>query len=64
MNMTNDLKQKTEEVLANLDPIQHLRNLDYPRRAGTEGERKASTYIARVLEQNGIEPVLQEFHYL
>ena len=63
MNTVNDLRQKTEDVLADLDPIQHLRNLDFPRRSGTEGERKAADYVARALEHNGIEPVRQEFHY-
>ena len=52
--MMDDLKSRTERILADLDPIQHLRNLDFPRRSGTEGERKAADYVARVLEQNGI----------
>jgi hypothetical protein len=59
----NNLKQKTDLIFEHLDPIQHLRNLDYPRRAGTEGDRKASAYIARVLEEYGFNPIIDEFHF-
>jgi hypothetical protein len=61
--MTVDLRQTKDELLADLDPIQHLRNLDYPRRAGTEGDRQGVTYIAQTLRDNGIDPVVQEFQF-
>jgi len=63
MEIPGDLVQKTEVLLANLDPIGHLVNLDYPRRAGTDGERKAAAYIAQVLEGYGLQPTLQDFHF-
>ncbi|NIM93410.1 MAG: M28 family peptidase [Anaerolineales bacterium] len=63
METVNELVQRTEDLVEDLDPMQHLRNFDYPRRAGTEGDRKASAYIAQVLEHNGIEHFVQEFHF-
>ena len=63
MEQAQDLKSKTDEFFASLNPLQHLRKLNFPRRAGTDGEQKAAEYIAQVLEQSGIEPSLQEFHY-
>ena len=63
MDRSDDLKGKTEDILANLDPIRHLENLDYPRRAGTDGEREAAAYIIRTLTLNGYQPTLQEFFY-
>jgi len=59
----NDLKLKTDQVLENLNPIQHLNHLDYPRRVGTKGEQKAAAYIKQVLEQTGYEPFIQEFKF-
>ena len=61
--MTGDVRQETQDLSVDLDPMQHLRNLDYSRRAGTEGERKAAAYIAGVLAENGIESARQEFHF-
>lgn len=46
-----------------LDPIQHLRKLDYPRRSGTQGEEKAAAYVAQVLKNGGSEPAVSEFRY-
>jgi hypothetical protein len=63
MERPDELKHETEAVLTDLDPIKHLKKLDYPRRSGTEGEEKAAAYITQVLKENGYEPVLSEFQY-
>lgn len=63
MQQTGTLKHDTEAVLADLDPIRHLRNLDFPRRSGTDGEQKAAAYIAQVLKDNGSQPLFTEFQY-
>lgn len=61
--MTNNLKAQVEILTANLDAVQHLRNLDYPRRAGTEGDHKAAAYIDQVLRDHGLETTTQTFHF-
>jgi hypothetical protein len=63
LNVTDALKETVNELVADLDPIQHLSSLDYPRRAGTEGDRKGTAYIAQALRDSGIEPVVQEFRF-
>jgi hypothetical protein len=63
MNIPGDLKQITEALMDKINPIGHLKNLDYPRRAGTDGERKASAYINQILEGCGFQPALQDFHF-
>ena len=63
MERPDELKHETEAVLTDLDPIKHLKKLDYPRRSGTEGEGKAAAYIAQVLKENGYQPALSEFQY-
>ena len=61
--MTDGLKEQVETLTADLNPMQHLKNLDYPRRAGTEGDRKAAAYIAEVLQNLGLEPTTQTFRF-
>ncbi len=63
MEIVADLKQKTDAIFENLNPIQHLENLSFPRRAGTDGEIKAAQYIKDTLEGLGYRPTLTEFHY-
>jgi hypothetical protein len=63
MDKNSELKSKTEGIMENLDPLAHLKNLDYPRRAGTDGERKAAAYITDVLEGRGFAPLVQEFKF-
>lgn len=63
MAMVNDLKQKTETITANLNPMHHLEQLNFPRRAGTDGEIKAANYVKDTLEALGYNPILTEFHY-
>ena len=46
-----------------LDVIQHLKHIDYPRLAGTDGERKACDYIIQTLKSSGIDPIVQDFHF-
>lgn len=41
-----------------------MKSLDYPRRAGTEGDEKAADYICKTLERYGLEPRIQEFQFL
>ncbi|MHA1799082.1 MAG: MFS transporter [Candidatus Helarchaeota archaeon] len=61
--VSDGLKEKVENIVLNLDPIQHLKNIDYPRLAGTEGERKAAKYIIDTLKANGCDSEIQEFHF-
>jgi hypothetical protein len=63
MNNVNDLKSKIDDLVADLDPIQHLQNLDYPRRAGSDGDRRGVDYIAQTLRAFGIEPSVQAFQF-
>jgi lipid-A-disaccharide synthase-like uncharacterized protein len=63
MDRVEDMRQKTDAATADLDPMQHLKKLDYPRRSGTEGEAKAAAYIAGVLKQQGYAPAVTEFIY-
>jgi lipid-A-disaccharide synthase-like uncharacterized protein len=63
MARVEDVRHEIDAATADLDPMPHLRNLDYPRRSGTEGEGKAATYIAQQLKQFGFEPAVHEFQY-
>jgi hypothetical protein len=63
MPSRSDFQQTVNQQIQNLDPIQHLRNLNFPRRTGSDGDRKGTAYISQVLEQIGIEPVIQEFYF-
>ncbi len=68
-NRTNSpevkLKQKIEDLFSSkFDPIHHLKQLDFPKRSGTAGDKKAADYIASTLKRFGYEPISQEFHYL
>ena len=59
------LMQKIDDLFfKDIDPIHHLIQLDYPKRAGTAGDKKAADYIAYTLKRFGYEPISQEFHYL
>ncbi|MHA1977496.1 MAG: M28 family metallopeptidase [Candidatus Hodarchaeales archaeon] len=59
-----DLQKSIEELFSSeIDPIYHLRELNYPRRAGTDGDKKASNYLVSKLTEFGYEPIIQEFHY-
>ena len=50
-NLAPNLEKRTNELVAHLDPIQHLSNLDYPRRAGTEGaQRLMVVYLLQARE--------------
>ncbi len=57
------MRRKIEAATADLDPMQHLKKLDFPRRSGTEGEAKAADYIAGELQQLGCAPAVNEFIY-
>jgi hypothetical protein len=58
------LKEKVNDVISsNLDPMSYLKELDYPRRAGTSGDKKAADYLVSTLKEYGYDPVIQEFHY-
>ena len=62
---SDELIQKVENILTSkLDPIKHLKQIDYPRRAGTEGEKKAADYIFTTLQEYGHQPKTQEFYFL
>jgi len=61
--MTADLKGQILTLTANLDPMQHLKNMDYPRRAGTEGDQKGAAYVAQVLQDRGLKPSTQTFRF-
>ena len=63
MEQAGDLKHRTEEQFMKLGPMRHLQKLAFPRRSGTDGEKKAADYIGQVLGEFGLEPALQEFHY-
>jgi hypothetical protein len=63
MNRIEEWKLETDAAVDDLDPMQHLKNLDYPRRSGTKGEEKAAGYIEQVLKQSGYEPAVSEFQY-
>ena len=53
-----------EELFSSgIDPIYHLKELDYPRRAGTDGDKKASNYLISKLTEFGYKPIIQEFHF-
>ena len=61
--ISEDLPQKVNDIISNLDPIQHLKKLAYPRLAGTEGNEKAAEYIEKSLKSMGFEPDIQEFYF-
>jgi len=63
MERADEIGRKAEAAIADLDPIQHLKHLDYPRRSGTEGEKKAAAYVAKVLKEIGYKPAVSEFQY-
>ena len=63
MNNAADLSATINDLVADLDPIQHLQALDYPRRAGSDGDRRGVDYIAQTLRDNGVEPTVQEFQF-
>ncbi|MHA2388248.1 MAG: M28 family metallopeptidase [Candidatus Hodarchaeales archaeon] len=46
-----------------IDPIRHLRELDYPRRAGTSGDQQVVDYLVSTLKDLDYEPQIQKFHY-
>lgn len=63
-NERKQFKQRVEEIYGSgLNPIKHLRQIDYPRRAGTEGDKKAADYIFSTLQEYGYEPKTQEFYF-
>ncbi|MHA1143650.1 MAG: M28 family metallopeptidase [Candidatus Helarchaeota archaeon] len=57
-----DFKEQIEESCKDLDPIKHIQNLDFPRRAGTEKGHDAEEYIIETLKKYGHEPKIQEFY--
>lgn len=57
----DSLKERVQALTAGLDPIQHLRSLDFPRRVGTPGDTQAAAYIADTLRGIGLEPEVQPF---
>ncbi len=62
---SNELIQKVENIMTSgIDPIKHLKQINYPRRAGTEGDEKAADYIFTTLQEYGFQPKTQEFHFL
>ncbi|NHI94066.1 MAG: M28 family peptidase [Candidatus Lokiarchaeota archaeon] len=61
--ISSDLPETVNNICSNLNPIQHLENLDYPRLTGSDGEMKASKYIFDTLKSNGHEPEIQEFYF-
>ncbi len=63
MDLSTTLHRRTEAVLSKLNPEQHLENLNYPRRSGTQGEQRAADYISRVLSDIGLTVSIQPFHY-
>ena len=44
--------------------FEHIKNLDYPRMSGSEGEKKAVKYISSVFVNYGYKPIKEEFGYL
>ena len=44
-----------------MHPNSHVRNLDFERIAGTDGERKGLEYIVNFLNKNNIENQVEEF---
>ncbi|GAG59517.1 unnamed protein product, partial [marine sediment metagenome] len=59
-----DLQKTIEELFSSgIDPIYHLKELEYPRRAGTDGDKKASNYLVSKLTEFGYKPIIQEFHF-
>ena len=62
---SDELIHKVDKILTlELDPIKHLKQIDYTRRAGTEGEKKAADYIFTTLQEYGCQPKTQEFYFL
>ncbi len=58
------LKDKINEIFrSGIDPLSHLKQLDFPRRAGTLGDKNAAKYIASTLSTLGYKPIIQEFHH-
>ena len=57
------MKTQIEKIIPNIDTIKHLKNLDFPRLAGTEGERKAGDYIIKTLKEYNCDPTIQDFHF-
>ena len=43
--------------------FEHIKNLDYPRNVGTEGEKKAAEYIGSTFEKYGYEPKYENYYY-
>ncbi|MFX0141190.1 MAG: M28 family peptidase, partial [Candidatus Hodarchaeota archaeon] len=43
--------------------FQHIINLDYPRKSGSEGEKKAAEYISSVFSRYGYNPIHEKFGY-
>ncbi|MHA1265362.1 MAG: M28 family metallopeptidase [Candidatus Helarchaeota archaeon] len=58
----NFLQAKVEELCNNRTPILHIQAMDYPRMAGTEGNKQGVTYIKDVFKEYGFEPVTEEFY--
>ncbi|MFX1282752.1 MAG: M28 family metallopeptidase [Promethearchaeota archaeon] len=62
---SDELLQKVEDIMTSgIDPIKHFKWIDYPRRAGTEGDRKVADYIFTTLQEYGFQPKTHEFHFL
>ncbi len=60
-----NLKNSIQKVISSgYDPIKHLEKLNYPRRAGSPGDKKAVEYISSTLQNLGYNPEIQEFKYL
>ncbi len=43
--------------------FEHITNMDYPRKSGSEGEKKAASYISSIFSRYGYEPTHEKFGY-
>ncbi|NVM03335.1 MAG: M28 family peptidase [Candidatus Helarchaeota archaeon] len=43
--------------------FEHITNLDYPRKSGSEGEKNAAKYISSIFSKYGYEPIHEKFGY-
>ncbi|MHA1130486.1 MAG: M28 family peptidase [Candidatus Helarchaeota archaeon] len=56
------LIESVEAICKGKNPFEHIKAMDYPRMAGTPGEKQAATYIISKFREYGFNPITESFY--
>lgn len=57
------IDESKNDIISKLDPIQHLKDLNFPRMAGSDGDKLAVEYILSTLNKNNIFTEKQDIYF-